>query len=176
METCDRSELMLKMIVAMDKFRGIGKDGKLLCHLSDDLKYFKSVTDGQIIIMGRKTWDSLPVKPLPNRKNVVLTKDKEFKINNEDIITNIDFDLITFVGKNFPEKDMFIIGGQSIYEQFMPYADMLYVTHIHDSFEADTFFPVINMLEWQLMSYESGMKTKKEDPDFSYAIYRRIRQ
>ena len=129
---------MISMIVAMDKKRGIGKNNGLLAHIKPDLEYFKRVTEGHTIIMGYNTYLSLPIRPLPNRKNIVITR-KDIKIDGTIILHSID-DTLKWIEKS-NEKEIFICGGGRIYQQFMPYADKLYITHIFHSFDADKFFP-----------------------------------
>ena len=139
---------MINLIVCRDNNNGIGKDNKLLYHISEDLKRFKELTTGKKIIMGRKTFESLGLKPLPNRINYVLTTDVlrlSEKIYNKHahLLDNIHLchpndEFFKLINKN---EDIFIIGGQSIYEQFLPIADKIYLTQVYDnSKEADTFF------------------------------------
>lgn len=129
---------MISLIAAIDKNRGIGNKNNLLAHISEDLKYFKRVTDGHTIVMGYNTYMSLPIRPLPNRKNIVLTT-KNIDLPGATVIHSLDelFNEITL------EEEAFICGGASIYEQLLPFADKLYITHIFEEFEADTFFPEI---------------------------------
>jgi dihydrofolate reductase len=142
---------MISAIVAVDKNWGIGYQGQLLEHLPPDMKYFKELTMGNIVIMGRKTWDSLPVKPLVNRHNIIISKSiPETKL--PQIITDRE-DPITFLQMNsliqnwekvkrFSNKEIFIIGGGEIYKQLLPYCDRVYVTFIGKSHEnVDTYFP-----------------------------------
>ena len=152
---------MISAIVAVDKDWGIGFEGQLLEHLPPDMKYFKETTMGNIVIMGRKTWDSLPVKPLINRHNVIISKSiPETKL--PQIITDRE-DPVTFVQMNsliqnwekvkrFSNKDIFIIGGGEIYKQLLPYCDRVYVTFIGKSHDnVDTYFPSLDTdSNWRL--------------------------
>ena len=152
---------MISAIVAVDKNWGIGYQGQLLEHLPPDMKYFKELTMGNIVIMGRKTWDSLPVKPLINRHNVIISKSiPETKL--PQIITDRE-DPITFLQMNsliqnlekvkrFSNKEIFIIGGGSIYKQLLPYCDRVYVTLIGKEYKnVDTYFPNLNQMEeWEI--------------------------
>jgi dihydrofolate reductase len=152
---------MISAIVAVDKDWGIGYQGQLLEHLPPDMKYFKELTMGNIVIMGRKTWDSLPVKPLVNRHNVIISKSiPETKL--PQIITNREVP-ITFLQmdsliqnwekvKRFSNKEIFIIGGGEIYKQLLPYCDRVYVTLIEKSHDnVDTYFPNLNKdPEWEV--------------------------
>ena len=135
---------MIATIVAVDNNWGIGRNGDLLANIPEDKKFFKDKTDGSVVVMGRKTWDSLPIKPLPNRKNYVISrntidnrgKDAEY-ISIEKAIETIE---------NTHEQNIFIIGGGQIYSKLLPYCDTIYVTKIYESYEADTFFPNIDSM------------------------------
>ena len=130
----------LSLIVAMATNRAIGKDNDLLWHISADLKRFKSLTSGHPVIMGRKTFLSLPKRPLPNRRNIVLTHDQEFHPEGVEVAATLRqaLQLIT------DEEESFIIGGASIYEQFLPLANRLYVTLVDREYDADVYFPIID--------------------------------
>lgn len=134
---------MISIIVAVAENNVIGKDNKLIWHLPKDLKHFKETTTGHFIIMGRKTFESNG-RPLPNRTNVIITKDKNYKAEGCKIVHSLD-EALDFA-KN--ESEVFIIGGGEIYKQAMPIADRIYLTKVHQPFEGDTFFPEINMKEW----------------------------
>lgn len=131
---------MISMIVAMDQNRGIGKDNNLLASIKPDLQYFKKITNGHTVIMGYHTYMSLPIKPLPNRHNIVITR-KEIEIESVTIMHSIE-EAIQWCNSQWEE--VFICGGASIYKQFMPYAERLYITHIFHKFDAETFFPEID--------------------------------
>lgn len=135
---------MISLIVAMDKNNGIGNKNKLLAHISEDLRYFKRVTDGNTIVMGYNTYMSLPKRPLPNRRNIILTT-KNIKLEGAVVVNSIE-ELLKLLNT---EEETFICGGSSIYNQMLPYADKLYITHIFDEFEADTYFPEITD-EWEI--------------------------
>ncbi|WP_291651525.1 dihydrofolate reductase [Clostridium sp.] len=135
---------MISLIVAMDKNNGIGNKNKLLAHISEDLRYFKRITDGNTIVMGYNTYMSLPKRPLPNRRNIVLTT-KDIKLDGAEVVNSIE-ELLKLLNT---EEETFICGGDSIYKQMLPYADKLYITHIFDEFEADTYFPEITD-EWEI--------------------------
>ena len=130
---------MIATIVAVDKDWGIGYQGQLLEYLPPDMKYFKDITSGSAVIMGRKTWDSLPKKPLPNRLNIVISNKKNVILNKETIRMSLD-DLLLII--NDIQYDLFIIGGGEIYKQLLPYCDRVYVTLIEKSHDnVDTYFP-----------------------------------
>ena len=137
---------MISAIVAVDENWGIGYNGDLLEHIPEDLKYFKQLTSGNTIVMGRKTWDSLPKKPLPNRFNVVITsQEKHF----EEMTAFIPFSEAVSRLKHSPkEDDWFIIGGGQIYKELLPYCDRVYVTKIFKNHnQVDTYFPNLDESE-----------------------------
>ncbi|MFO7880556.1 MAG: dihydrofolate reductase [Bacteroidota bacterium] len=161
------------IIAAIAENRGIGKDNDLLYFIKNDLKRFKQITTGHNIIMGRKTFRSLPKGPLPNRKNIVITDNPE-DCNLPDKYPDKDCIMTDSVEKakslcNHQEEN-FIIGGGSIYRQFLPYADKMYLTLIHEEPDADIFFPEYNPEEWQVISKEEHAE---HDPPFSYLILSR---
>ncbi|MZK50443.1 dihydrofolate reductase [Clostridium beijerinckii] len=133
---------MISIIVAIAKDNVIGKDNKLLWHISEDLKRFKKITTGKKMIMGRKTFESLP-GILPNREHIVLTRDNNFNVDSDKVTIEHDFNSVL---QRFLEceDEVFIIGGAEIYKQFLPYAKKLYLTKVDEEFEGDTYFPVIN--------------------------------
>ncbi|GHV42997.1 dihydrofolate reductase [Bacteroidia bacterium] len=150
---------MLSIIVAVAKNNAIGKNNQLLWHLSADLKYFKKITAGHSIVMGLNTYLSLPVKPLPKRRNIVICDDKSLKINDVEIVYSVE-DAVDLV-KN--EEESFVCGGASIYRQMLPLCGKLYITKVLQNFDADTFFPEISEKDWNLISEsdifeENGLK------------------
>lgn len=149
---------MLSIIVAVAKNNVIGKDNKLIWHLPADLKRFKELTTGKTIIMGRKTFESLG-RVLPNRKHIVLTKNKSWKYDDSQVkvITSID----ELEKEIKDEEENFVIGGASIYKMLMPYANKMYITKIEEEFEGDTFFPDIDEKEWNIIETKSGVKDDK---------------
>ncbi|OEK08069.1 diacylglycerol kinase [Flavivirga aquatica] len=155
------------MIVAAAENDAIGKDNKLIWHLSDDLKRFKNLTNGHHIIMGRKTFESFP-KPLPNRTHVVITRQDNYKVPEGVIVVNSLEDAI-----DASKKDLnpFIIGGGEIYKQALLVANKIELTRVHDSFEADTFFPKIDASIWEETSNVSHSRDEKHDYDFSFLTY-----
>lgn len=133
---------MLSIIVAVAQNNVIGKDNKLIWHISEDLKRFKEITSGKKMIMGRKTFESLP-GVLPNREHIIITKDKNYKVDSDKVTIVHDLNSLIDQYKNCDEE-VFIIGGAEIYNQTLPYADKLYLTTINNAFDGDTFFPEIN--------------------------------
>lgn len=159
----------ISIIVAIASNNAIGKDNDLLWHISKDLKRFKEITKGHYIIMGKRTYYSLPVRPLPNRTSMIITDVAGEVIDNclmaysiEDAITKMD-----------PENENFVIGGGSIYKQFMEHANKLYITKVHKDFEADTFFPEIPESEWKLTSKEDVLDDNQNDFTYAFEVYER---
>ena len=155
--------MTISIIVAIAENRAIGKNGDLVVHLSNDLKHFKEVTTGKCVVMGHNTYVSLPgQKALPNRRNVIISDRLETAPEGFEFVTSIPKALELV--KN--ESEIFIMGGGMIYEQFLPMADKLYLTRIEKSFDADTYFPIINFNDWELID----LKVIDDDPqiDCSY--------
>lgn len=153
----------ISIIVALAKNRAIGKNGDLIWHLSNDLKHFKEVTSGHTVIMGYRTYASLPgQKPLPKRRNIIISSRLTEVPEGFELAKSI-LDAMKMV---YNEEEVFIIGGGMIYEQFLPMTDNLYLTVIDKDFEADTFFPIINFNDWDLVD----LKVIDDDPqiDCSY--------
>ncbi len=160
---------MISVIAAIAQNYAIGKDNKLLWHISEDLKRFKKLTTGHSVIMGKKTFESLPNGPLPNRKNIVISGDKNNRFENCIMAYSVE-DALTKCDKN---DENFIIGGGSVYRQFLKYADKLYLTMVHKDFEADTFFPEINFDEWELMERHNFEADEKNKFSYSFLNYRK---
>lgn len=161
---------MLSIIVAIAKNNVIGKDNKLIWHLPADLKRFKELTTGKTIIMGRKTFESLG-RVLPNRKHIVLTQNKSWTYDNDQVeIINDIGKLKKYIDGN---EENFIIGGASIYKMLMPYANKMYITKIEEDFDGDTFFPEINKEEWDIISTEKGITDEKNPYRYEYITYMR---
>jgi dihydrofolate reductase len=157
------------MIVAVSDDWGIGKDNELLWHIPEDLRRFKKLTMGKCIIMGKRTWESLPRRPLPGRLNIVLTD-----IPNECIDCSVTaYSIEDALKKCSNEDEAFIIGGGSVYRQFMPFADRLYITHVHLKAPADVFFPRIDMRKWKIIEKEELVSDDENSIPYSYVIYER---
>jgi dihydrofolate reductase len=160
---------MISIIVAVSEDWGIGKDNELLWHISEDLKRFKRLTIGNTVIMGKRTWESLPKRPLPSRKNIVLTDDPDEII--EDAVTA--YSLQDSLNKCDKDKEIFIIGGGSIYRQFMPIADRLFITHVHRKAPADIYFPEIDLGIWEITEKEEFKTYDNDSIPYTYTIYQR---
>ena len=159
----------LSIIVAIADNNAIGKDNQLLWHLSEDLKRFKQLTTHHTIVMGKKTFESLPIRPLPNRRSVVITDIVDEKIDGCVMAYSIE-EAIQLCEE---DKENFIIGGGSIYRQFMPIADKLYLTKVHKDFEADTFYPDIDFSDWEIIEKQENLQDEKSGLLYSYFIYKR---
>lgn len=160
---------MISIIVAIAEDNGIGNKNNLLWHIPEDLKRFKKLTFGQSVIMGKKTWESLPKKPLPGRKNIVITDIPEETIEFSITAYSVG-DALSKCGGN---DEIYIIGGGSIYRQFMPIADRLYITHIHKNAPADTYFPVIDPEIWKPIETEEHRQDESNPIPYTYIIYQR---
>lgn len=144
--------------------------GKMPWHLPNDLKHFKSITQGHTVIMGRKTFESLPNGALPNRRNIVISSNTKLSIPNVEIVSSIDKALE--LTQN--EKEVFIIGGGNIYTQTINIADKLYITIVHHPFEnVDTFFPQIKTEEWKEISIENHQADDQNKYAHTFITYTR---
>ena len=151
---------MFTIIAAIGKNRELGKDGKLIFHIKEDMEFFRDVTMGHMVVMGRKTWESLPGK-LPGRENVVISS-HDFE-GPDDIIHDLDMFIAEYKNN---DEEVFIIGGGSIYRTFLPYADKIYLTTVDATDPtADTFFP-----EFERSQYSQKIIKKGTDNDLSFAI------
>lgn len=160
---------MITIIVAKSENNVIGNDNQLIWHLSSDLKRFKALTTGHPIIMGRKTYESIG-KPLPNRTNIVITRNKDW--NPEGILVVNSLHEAIEKGKKLDEE-IFIIGGGNIYEQAMDWADALEVTEVHRTFEGDTKFPEIDLSIWKETAREDFGKDEKNELGYSFVRFER---
>lgn len=160
---------MISIIVAIaDGNNAIGRQGDLLCHLPNDLKHFKQITAGHTVMMGKRTYFSLPKHPLPNRRNIVISDVLGEQIEGAEMAYSIEQALAL----TDPLEETFIIGGGMVYRQFMPLADKLYITHIHHLWEdADTFFPAIEPQVWKQISAEKHQTDEKNPYDYTFAEY-----
>lgn len=159
----------MNLIVAVDKNWGIGYRNKLLVSIPEDMKFFRSETGGKVVVMGRKTLESFPNGlPLKNRTNIVLTKNPDYRVKGAVICHSVEEILEEL--KKYPTEDVYVIGGDSIYKQFLPYCNVAHVTRIDHAYEADAFFPDIEkMPEWKLTG-ESEEKTYF-DLEFTFCRY-----
>lgn len=157
---------IISLIAAIDNNNTIGYNGDMLCYIPSDLKRFKEITSGHAVIMGRKTFESLPNGALPNRRNIVITRNCNYKCSNCATADSLSSALK--LCKN--ESEVFVIGGGEIYREAMDRADKLYITHINHSFDkSDAFFPEINLNDWQIKIREEH-DNKEDNVPFSYTF------
>src|SRR5690625_1236929 len=161
---------MISLLVAMGKNHVIGYENDMPWHLPEDLKYFKEKTTGHTIIMGRKTYDSIG-RVLPNRRNVVLTRQKLDFPKEIEVIRDIN--QIYQWNKANPDQELFVIGGGNLYNQVLPYADRMYITEIDENFEGDTFFPTFEANEWTLTSKVKGERNNDNPYEYYFLQYDR---
>ncbi|HNQ83285.1 MAG TPA: dihydrofolate reductase [Bacteroidales bacterium] len=157
----------ISIIVAIARNYAIGRNNQLLWHLSEDLKRFKKITLGKQVIMGKLTYLSLPVRPLPNRQNVVITDRKDEVFEGCTTVHSIEeaLDLC------HEAEESFIIGGGSVYRQFLPYCNRLYITLVHKDFDADTFFPQFDLAQWKLVEREDRLSDNDSELSYSFLIF-----
>lgn len=159
---------MLSIIVAIGNNYEIGKNNKLLCHLPEDLKHFKSITEGHSVLMGENTYLSLPKRPLPNRRNIVLCFEKGKNYEGCEMAYSLD----EAIALCETDEETFIIGGASVYKQFFHKCDRLYITRMQATFKgADAFFPVIDDKEWKLISEEFHTADAKHCCNYIFQLY-----
>lgn len=158
--------LKITLIVAAANNNVIGVNNQMPWHLPNDFKYFKANTMGHSIIMGRKTYDSIG-KPLPGRRNIVLTRDQDYQNPDVDIANSIP-EVLNYCRD---EREVFILGGAEIYKQAVPIANKLLLTRVHTDIEGDTFFPNLDLSEWQLVSQDMHSKDEKHAYDFTFEVW-----
>ena len=162
---------MLTLIAAVAENGAIGFQNKLLYWLPNDLKRFKALTTGHPIVMGRKTFESLPKGALPNRRNIVLTKNAHFTAENTETFASLQQALAACK----PDEDVFVIGGASVYQQALPYADRLCLTLVHDTpDEADAYFPQLNPEEWKVETEEKHDADERHAFAYTFIDYVRV--
>lgn len=161
----------MNLIVAADRNGGIGYRNRLLVSIPEDMKFFRSETDGKVVVMGRKTLESFPNGlPLKNRINIVMTRNTDYHVKGAVVLHSVE-EVLEEV-KKYPTEDVYVIGGDSIYRQFLPYCDVAHVTRIDHAYEADAFFPDLDQMpEWTLTG-ESEEKTYF-DLEFTFCRYER---
>lgn len=158
------------IIVAIAENYAIGKNNRLLWHIPEDLRRFKRITSGHHLVMGKKTFESLPIRPLPNRTSIILSDIPGDKIEGCVMAYSIDEAI-----EKCPDEECFVIGGGMVYRQFLPLADKLYITWVNKTFDADTFFPALNLDEWDLLESEKHGPEGKNDFSYTFTVYRRKR-
>ncbi|MBI4740276.1 MAG: dihydrofolate reductase [Betaproteobacteria bacterium] len=160
---------MISLIAAVAQNRAIGKNNELLWRLPEDMRHFRETTRGKAVVMGRKTWESLPAafRPLPGRRNIVLTRDPAYVAEGAVIARSLA-DAVALAGS---EEEVFVIGGAELYRQALPLAGRLYLTEVAETPDGDAFFPEISAADWQEIARvpqrnESGL-------EFAFVLYQR---
>ena len=161
----------MNLIVAVDSNWAIGKENKLLVSIPQDMKFFRETTKGKVVAMGRKTLESFPGgQPLKNRVNVVLTTDKNYKVKDTVIVHSVE-EMVEEL-KKYNSEDVYVIGGESIYRQLLPYCTMAYVTKIDHAYDADTYFPDLDAdPEWEMTKISD--EQTYFDLEYVFVIYER---
>ncbi|MCT2345828.1 DfrD/DfrG/DfrK family trimethoprim-resistant dihydrofolate reductase [Niallia taxi] len=160
--------MRISLIVAMAKDRVIGKNNDIPWRIPKDWEYVRDTTKGHTIVLGRKNLESIG-RALPNRRNIILTRDKNFNFDGCEIAHSVEevFDLCV------NEEEIFIFGGEQIYNIFLPYVNKMHITKIHHHFEGDTFFPEVNFNEWREVSVEKGVMNDKNPYIYYFHVYER---
>lgn len=161
--------MKIALIVALDENRLIGKDNDLPWKLSADLQYFKRVTMGKPLVMGRNTHESIG-RPLPGRKNIIITKNINYQAEGCEVVNSLDAAMVACGDV----EEVIVMGGASLYKQMLQRADRLYLTLVHAELEGDTWFPEWNEAQWQLVSREDHVSDEKNDYDYSFLVYEKI--
>lgn len=156
---------MINIIAAMSRNKVIGNKGQLPWSLPEDMQHFVKITTGCTVVMGRKTFESIG-KPLKNRKNIILTRDKDYQKEGYIVFNNVE-DVV----EEFGEENLMVIGGEEIYRQFLPYTERIYLTQIDEDFEGDTFFPDFEDGNWVKESEEKGVKDDNNPYDYYFQVY-----
>ncbi|WP_026474436.1 dihydrofolate reductase [Alkaliflexus imshenetskii] len=161
----------IAIIVAVDQNNAIGRGGDQLAYISGDLKRFKQLTTGHAIVMGRKTFEALPKGALPNRRNIVVSRNKTLQLPGCEVVQSAE-EAIALCNAN---EKIFVIGGGEIYNLFLPMADTIYFTHIHYAFEgSDTWFPEIDSTVWKDIQVDNKMQDEKSGMLYHYQTVKRV--
>lgn len=170
-----RDDVLVSMIVAMAKNRVIGIENRLPWHIPEDLKYFKAVTMGKPIIMGRKTYESIG-RPLPGRANIVVTRNSDYAPEGVMVVNNVidALDCAKKQAKAVGESEIFIIGGEQLYRESLPFAEKIYLTEVEIALEGDAYFPIINPEEWCELNRQEKVSEGREQLAFSFVTKGRL--
>lgn len=160
--------VVVSLIVAMGRNREIGKDNKLLWNIKEDLRWFKAHTMHKPVIMGRRTYESIG-RPLPDRLNIVLSRDRDYQPHEDVVVRHRMGDIIREFGM---ESELMVIGGAMVYKQFLPYTTKLYLTEIDREYEADTYFPDVDLSGWDRLFHREGIEDTEIKYEFS--VYKRM--
>jgi len=163
----------ISIIVAADENNAIGKDNHMLYHLPNDLKYFKKVTEEHPVIMGRKTFESLPQGALPKRRNIVISRNKNLHLEKAELVSSLSEAIELCKGEN----EIFVIGGGEIYKEAINIADKLYITRVHHKYEgADVFFPEVDKNIWKEISGENHQPDEKHKYGYTFQVFEKIKR
>jgi dihydrofolate reductase len=163
--------MIVSQVVAISENNAIGKDNKLIWHLPADLKHYKNKTMGHHMIMGRKTWESIG-RLLPGRQTVIITRDKDYKVEGAYVVHSLQEALE--VAKKNNDTEACIVGGAEIFRQAMDLTDKIYLTVVHETFEADTFYPPLDPAKWKLTQKEDHQPDEKNKYSYSFCEYERV--
>lgn len=156
--------MILSIVVAIAENYAIGKDNQLLWHLPADLKHFKTITSGHTIIMGRKTYDSIG-KPLPNRRNIVVTRNQDLVIPGTEVCNSLQ----EAIAQCQQETEVFLIGGAQLYQEGIDLTNRIYLTRVHQNFDADSYFPEIDPLQWEESDIENHHPDEKNRLAYTFS-------
>ena len=163
----------MNLIAAVDRNWAIGKENKLLVSIPADMKFFRETTTGKVVVMGRKTLETFPGgQPLKKRTNIVITRDKNYKVKDAIVVHTME-ELLEEL-KKYDEEEIFVIGGETIYRQMLPYCKLAHVTRIHHTYEADTYFPNLDeMDDWEI----TGISDEQTyfDLEYEFVRYERVK-
>ena len=167
--------MIISLIAALASNRAIGKDNALLWHLPEDLRHFRETTRGKPVIMGRKTWESLPepFRPLPGRHNIVISRDPAYQASGATLTGSLA-DALRQAEAQTNAKEVFVIGGAQLYREALPLANRLYLTEIAQDFAGDVFFPDVPPQDWQEISRQPGQSSS--GLGFAFVVYQRKKE
>ena len=167
--------MIVSLIAALASNRAIGKDNALLWQLPEDLRHFRETTRGKPVIMGRKTWESLPdpFRPLPGRHNIVVSRDPAYQASGATLAGSLD-DALRQAAAQTNAEEVFVIGGEQLYRQALPLADRLYLTEIEQNFAGDVFFPDVQPHDWEEISRQPGQASS--GLRFAFVVYLRKKE
>ena len=167
--------MIVSLIAALASNRAIGKDNALLWQLPEDLRHFRETTRGKPVIMGRKTWESLPdpFRPLPGRHNIVVSHDPAYQASGATLAGSLD-DALRQAAAQTNAEEVFVIGGEQLYRQALPLADRLYLTEIEQNFAGDVFFPDVQPHDWEEISRQPGQASS--GLRFAFVVYLRKKE
>lgn len=161
--------MKITLIVAAAENNAIGKDNQMLWHLPNDFKYFKKQTLNHSVVMGRKTFESIG-KPLPERRNIVITRNPDWMADDVDVANSLD-EVLTYCRD---EREIFIIGGANIYKQALPLASKVLLTRVHTNIDGDAYFPTLEPKDWDLVGSERHQADERHAYDYTFEVYEKV--